>query len=91
MKRTEQEISEYQAELAKLNRMLNWSTKEAERYNAQANRKVAKGGSTADYLFARGCFHESECTALKKKIRELTYAYEHPPLMTRIKRFLFNI
>lgn len=91
MKRTEQEISQYQAELAKLNRMLNWNSKEAERYNAQAHRKAARGGSSADYLFARGSFHESECTALKKSIRELTYAYEHPPLMVRIKRFLFNI
>ena len=91
MKRTEQEITEYQAEVAKLNRMLNWHSKEAERYHAQARRKAAKGGSTAEYLSARGYFHESECVALKKKIKEFTYAYEHPPLMAQIKRFLFNI
>lgn len=91
MKRTEKELSEYQAELAKLNRMMAWNTKEAERYNAQANRKVANSGSTAEYLFARGRFHESECNALKKKIDQHVFAYYNPPLMARIKRFLFNI
>ena len=91
MKRTEKELSEYQAELAKLNRMLNWNTKEAERYNAQAHRKAAKGGSSAEYLFARGAFHEGERDALKKKIEQHVYAYYNPPLKARIKRFLFNI
>lgn len=91
MKRTDQEISEYRAELAKLNRMLNWNSKEAERYNAQARRKAAKGGSTAEYLFARGTFHESERDVLKKKIEQHVYTYHNPPLMARIKRFLFNI
>jgi hypothetical protein len=91
MKRTEKEISEYQAEVAKLNRMINWNAKEAERYTAQANRKVANSGKTADYYFARGTFHEDEVATLKKKLEQFTFAYEHPPLMARIKRFLFNI
>lgn len=91
MKRTEQELSEYQTELAKLNRMLNWHSKEADRYNAQANRKVAKLGGNAEFLFARGTFHEGERNLVKKKIEQHVYAYYNPRLMVRIKRFLFNI
>jgi hypothetical protein len=90
VKRTEQELSEYQAELAKLNRMLNWNTKEAERFSSQGNRKVAKGNS-GEYLFAKAAIHEGECKTLDKKIEQHVYAYYNPPLIARIKRFLFNI
>lgn len=90
MKRFEHEISAHQAEISKLNRMLAWNKKEAERFKAQAERKSINGGATAGYLFMKADFHADETEVLQKKLEKVKYDYDHPGVLARIKRFLFN-
>lgn len=91
MKRTQQEVSDHQARVAKLNRSYLWNLSQAERLNAQANRKSAKGHEgAASFLKLKASTHTVTAEELEKEIKRIKREFESPGVFTRLKRFLFN-
>lgn len=91
MKRTEKEMSEHQACVSKLNRMIRWHVKEAEKIHKKAEKQKEKGYGKAGYLNAIGDYHAIEAERLKKILKDTEHSFNNPTMLMRFKRFFFGI